>query len=235
MAAERVSRVLCAAAPAGSAEALDAVLAAGAERGAHALALVGDLGADDFDSLRSVFKALARGSLPTYWVPGAGDAPMDHYLREAANIEVVAPFLRGVHGTMAFAPGQHVLFAGFGGEVSDDLDGPRDEHDRLSYPRWEPEYRLKLVRELDEHELVLLFATPPAHKGLGTGGAEVLAELIGTHRPRLVVCGGERGTEQIGRSVIVAPGRLTDGHYAIADVNSQQVELEELPAAARSS
>jgi Icc-related predicted phosphoesterase len=48
------------------------------------------------------------------------------------------------------------------------------------------------------------------------------------------VCGGERGTEAIGRSTIVAPGRLTEGQYAIADVHSRQVEFEELSAAARS-
>jgi hypothetical protein len=38
-------------------------------------------------------------------LPGPGDAPVDHCLREAYNVEVVFPFLRDVHGTMAFAPG----------------------------------------------------------------------------------------------------------------------------------
>jgi hypothetical protein len=146
-------------------------------------------------------------------VPGPGDAPVDHYLREAYNVEVVFPLLRGLHGTMAFAPG-HVLFAGFGGEVSDDPDAARDETTRLSYPRWEPEYRLKLVHELAEHQLVVLLATPPAHKGHGTTGSEALAELVGSHRPRVVVCGGERRSETLGRSLVVSPGPLDDGHYA---------------------
>jgi Icc-related predicted phosphoesterase len=230
-----VSRVLCAASPAGSSDAIEALLDAAEDRDVHALALIGDLGAPGSDSLSSVFKTLARGGLPTYWVPGPGDAPAEHYLREAQNIEIVAPFLHGVHGTIAFGPGGHVLVAGFGGDVSDDPDAPRDEHDRLSYPRWEPEYRLKVVRELDEHQLVLLFATPPAHKGLGAGGSEVLAELVATHRPRLVVCGGQRGSELLGRSAVVAPGSLADGQYAIADVNSQHVELEQFPARAVAS
>jgi hypothetical protein len=163
-------------------------------------------------------------------VPGAADAPVDDYLREAHAIEVAYPFLHGVHGTAAFAPGS-VVVAGFGGEVDDDPAGPRDELHRLRYPRWEAEYRLKLVGELDEHERVLLFATPVAHKGRGTPGSEVLAELIGTHRPRLAVCGGERRTQMIGRSVVVAPGRLADRHYAIADLETRAVELEELGVA----
>jgi Icc-related predicted phosphoesterase len=126
-----------------------------------------------------------------------------------------------------------VLFAGFGGEVSDDPEAPREELDRLSYPRWEPEYRLKIVREFDEHQLVLLFSTPPAHKGLGSEGSEVLAELIATYRPRLVVCGGEPGVELIGRTPVVAPGGLADGHYAIADLQANEAQLEQLEAPIR--
>ena len=55
-------------------------------------------------------------------MPGPGDAPISDYLREAYNMETVFPLLRGVHGTAAFAPDGHLLFAGMGGEVDDDLD-----------------------------------------------------------------------------------------------------------------
>jgi Icc-related predicted phosphoesterase len=63
-------------------------------------------------------------------------------------------------------------------------------------------------------------------------GSEVLAELVNTHRPRLVVCGGDRGTEMLGRSLVVAPGRLHDGQYAVADLHSHDVEMQELTATA---
>jgi Icc-related predicted phosphoesterase len=228
-----VTRVLCAAGPQGSAEAVERLLQAAGDLDVQAVAVVGDLGGgpDRAADYRALFQALGHAGWPAYWVPGPADAPIEEYLREAQNIEVVFPYVRGVHGTMAFAPG-HVLVAGFGGEVSDDPDAPRDETARLRYPRWEPEYRLKVVRELAEHELVLLLATPPAHKGHGAPGSEALAELVGTHRPRLVVCGGERRTEMLGRTLVVAPGLLDDGHYAIVDLHSHEVELEELSAAA---
>jgi uncharacterized protein len=227
----RVTRVLCAAEPRGSADALARLLEMAADADAQALALVGDLsdGEDKAGSYRSLFKVLGHGRLPAYWVPGPDDAPVHDYLREAQNIEVAFPFLHGVHGTAAFAPG-YVLFAGVGGEVSDDPDDEREEVQRLRYPRWEPEYRLKVLRELKDYELVLLFATPPAHKGRGSEGSEVLAELVNTYIPRLVVCGGERGTEMLGRSLVVAPGSLADGHYAIADLHSHEVQLGQLAA-----
>jgi Icc-related predicted phosphoesterase len=236
MATERVTRILCAANPAGSVEALEALFEGTQDSGVDALALVGNLGGSDGgESLRSAFKALARMQRHTYWVPGPNDAPIETYLREAANIEVVAQPLRGVHGGLAFSADGHLVFAGLGGEVSDDPDAPRDESDHLRYPRWEAEYRLKVLQELDEHGFVLLFWTPPAHKGLNRPGAEVLAELIATHRPRLAVSAGEPAKELIGRTLVVSPGNLQDGEYAIADLHSGDVEFERLTAAARAS
>jgi Icc-related predicted phosphoesterase len=228
--ARRVTRVLCAADPRGSADALEALGAAAEDHDVQAICVVGDLGADGDrgEGYRTVFRALGGLGLPAFWVPGRDDAPVAEYLREAHNTEVVHPFLHGIHGTAAFADG-HLLFAGFGGEVSDDPDGPRDEVDRLLYPRWEPEYRLKIIRELDEHQLAMAFSTPPAHKGLGRPGSDALFELIGTYRPRLVVAGGERMTERIGRTLVVAPGSLDDGHVTIADVLSR--EAEDVPLA----
>jgi Icc-related predicted phosphoesterase len=78
----------------------------------------------------------------------------------------------------------------------------------------------------------MAFWSPPAHKGQGIAGSEVVAELIATFRPRLVVCSGDPRSELIGRSTIVAPGRLADGCYAIADVQTQDVELQTLPVPA---
>jgi Icc-related predicted phosphoesterase len=232
MAERRVTRVLCAANPAGSTDAIAALLKETEDSDVQAIALLGDLaGPGNGESLRSIFKALAGSGRTAFWVPGPGDAPIATYLREAANIEIVAPYLRGVHGLAAFADA-HTVFAGFGGEIDDDPKATRDEIDRLHYPRWEPEYHLKLLRELDEHQLVMMFCTPPAHKGHGVAGAEVLTELIATYRPRLVVSGGNRGTELIGRTLVVAPGSLQDGHYAIADMHARTAEMQELAAGA---
>ncbi|MDX6649308.1 MAG: uncharacterized protein QOJ97_1259 [Solirubrobacteraceae bacterium] len=225
----RVTRILCIADAGGDETAAQRLTAALRETEPDAVALVGDLGVTgDQQASRALFRALGEAGVPTFWVPGPGDAPVEGYLREAHNLEVVFPQLHGVHGTAALAPGGHVVFAGLGGEVVDEPGAVRDESERLRYPGWEAEYRLKIVHEFDEHQLVLLLSSHPAHKGLGTPGSEVLAELIGTHRARLVVCGGPRGTETLGRSLVVAPGTLREGHYAVADLQAQSGELAEL-------
>jgi uncharacterized protein len=229
----RITGVVCAADARGSGEAIERFLEATADRDIQAVVLVGNLsdGRGGAEGYRGPLGALGASGQPAYWVPGPADAPVTGYLREAYNMEVVHPLIHGVHGTAAFGPDQHVLFAGLGGEISDDPNHSRDELERLSYPRWEAEYRLKLLRELEEHQMVLVFWTQPSHKGLGAPGSELLAELVNSHRPRLVVCGGERRTSMLGRSLVVAPGSLHDGHYAVADLHTREVELEELATA----
>jgi Icc-related predicted phosphoesterase len=230
MTSGHLNLILCASNPRGSVEAVERLLATADERGMHAIALVGDLG--DQDGGRNVLRALGHAQIPVYWVPGPGDAPVGRYLREAYNIEIPFPLLRGVHGTATATPDTGVVFAGMGGEISDDPNEVREEDARMRYPRWEVEYRLKVLGELDYNELVMLFATPPAHKGLSRPGSEAVAELVNTYRPRLVVSAGERGVETLGKSVTVSPGDLGDGHYAIADLHRRAAELEELAGAA---
>jgi Icc-related predicted phosphoesterase len=191
-----------------------------------AVAIVGDLAApwSEKGIYREVFRLLGQVEKPTFWVPGASDAPVRDYLQESFNMEVVYPFLHGVHGTFATAPG-HVVFAGLGGEIVDDPNTIRAEEALLRYPGWEAEYRLKVLSELDEHPIVLMFATAPAHKGLGDPGSEVVAELIKTYSPHVaIVGGGDPKQEQLGRSLVVCPGSLAQGDYALVEVKGKKVE-----------
>ena len=226
MPGEHLNRILCAADPGGSVDMIERLLVASDQHNVDAVAMIGDLG-ERGEGYRGIFHALGRASCPVFWVPGPRDAPVERHLREAFNVETAYPVVRGVHATAAKASGE-LLFAGFGGEMSDDPRHPRDEREKLSYPRWEPEYRLKVLGEFDYNDLVLLFWTAPVHKGLGTSGSEAVAELIGTYRPRLAVCGEGRGVEVLGRSAIVAPGSLRAGYYAIADLRERKAQLRQL-------
>ena len=231
MASDHVNSILCAADPGGSIDMLERLVVAADQHKVDAMAIVGNLG-ERGENYRRVFHALGRASCPVYWVPGPADAPVEHHLHEAFNIETAYPHVRGVHGTAAKASGE-LVFAGFGGEISDDPRQPRDEQRRLSYPRWEPEYRLKVLGELEYNSLVLLVWAAPVHKGLGTRGSQAIAELIGTYRPRLVVCGEGSGVEVLGRSSIIAPGSLRAGYYAIAELRQRKAQIRQLvPATA---
>jgi uncharacterized protein len=199
-----------------------------------AVTLVGDLGApwSKPDTFRALFKALGHADLAAFWIPGANDAPIRDYLRESYNMEIAYPKLRGVHATAAIGP-DHVLFAGIGGEIVDDPETVRSEEALIRYPGWEAEYRLKVVGEFKDYAKVFLFMTRPAHKGLHEPGSEVLAELINTYRPRIVVTGGDEPSEEnLGTSVILCPGRLDQGRYALIDFHNSSVEFETVAARA---
>jgi Icc-related predicted phosphoesterase len=211
----------------GEVEALETLLEELGDEPIDAVTVVGDLGApwSKADVYRALFKTLGRSGLAAFWVPGKNDAPLSDYLRESYNMEVAYPKLRGVHATAAVGP-DHVLFAGIGGEIDDDPDAVRSEEALIRYPGWEAEYSLKVVGEFKDYEKVFLFTTRPRHKGLHEDGSEVLAELINTYRPRIVVTAGdEPAEERLGTSLLVTPGRLDRGRYALIDLHGSAVEL----------
>jgi Icc-related predicted phosphoesterase len=192
-----------------------------------AVAVVGDLGAprSKAETSLALFQVLGHAGVYSFWVPGPNDAPLADYLRESYNMEISYPKLRGVHATAAIGP-DHVLFAGIGGEIVDDPETPRSEEALIRYPGWEAEYSLKVVGEFKDYPKVFLFATRPAHKGLHEPGSEVLAELINTYRPRIVVTAGDEPSEErLGKSLVVSPGRLDQGSYALVDFHNSAVEF----------
>ena len=214
----------------GEVQSLERLVGELSERGADAVAVVDDLGApwSKADTYRAIFRALGEGNLLTFWVPGRIDAPLGDYLRESYNMEIAYPYLHGVHGTVALAPGG-VLFAGMGGEISDDPETVRVEEALVRYAGWEVEYRLKVIREFDVDQQVFLFSTPPAHKGLHQAGSEVLAGLIKTYNPRLAIVGGEEPARgELARTHVVCPGRLDHGDYAVVDLRTGSVEAATL-------
>jgi Icc-related predicted phosphoesterase len=226
-----VRRVLATAHVRGDAEAIERLAEVVGSAEVDAIALVGDLAGKEKkpEAYRRVFKALGRLNLPSFFVPGPGDAPVHEYLREAYNIEVVFPFLHGVHGTFAFSPG-YVVFAGMGGAIEDDPDFVREEVKELRYPGWEAEYRLKVLRELKDYQKVFLFSTAPEHKGLGEKGSEEVAELIKTYSPRVAIVAGpnlpgaDLKHEMLGSTLVVMPGSLSEGDFSIVDLHDLKIE-----------
>ena len=219
--ARRIEQILAVGPINGNLGSLEAVLEGVVPLGADA-AVVGDLGApwSNAATYRSIFRTLGTSGTPTYRVPGITDAPVRRYLLESYNMEIAFSHLHGVYGTAALGPGP-VTFAGMGGDIVDDPRTIRMEEALLRYPGWEAEYRLKALAELRDYAKVLLFTTPPPHKGLGTPGSRVLAELIKTYNPRLAVVAGERpGTTLLAKTHVVSPGRIDRGDYALIDLGT---------------
>lgn len=219
---KRIRTLLALGAIGGEVDSLEAVLDGALSLGADAAAVVGDLGApwSRWNAYRGIFRSLGSTGKPAFWVPGPTDAPVGRYLLESYNLEIGFPHLHGVHGSAALGPGP-VLFAGMGGEIIDDPKTMRIEEALLRYPGWEAEYRLRVVGEFDDYTKVFLFTTPPAHKGTGTPGSSVIAELIKTHNPRVAVVAGDQPSETIlGKTLVVCPGRLDRGDYVLIDLQA---------------
>jgi Icc-related predicted phosphoesterase len=228
--AQRVQKLVAVGGVGGDVGPFEQLFAELSGNGTEAIVLVGELSGPESkgDAYRAVFRALGEAGFPAFWVPGPTDAPLHDYLRESYNIEIAFPSVRGVHGTVALGDA-HVLFAGVGGDVLDDPSTIRDEDSVLRYAGWEAEYRLKVIREFDAPEKVLLFTTPPAHKGLHAPGSEVVAELIKTYNPRFaIVAGEEPAQEELANTVVVCPGRLDRGSYALIDLRARSVEAATL-------
>ncbi|GBD38967.1 hypothetical protein HRbin37_01228 [bacterium HR37] len=221
-----IRRIIAASEPKGNRESVKKMLEVAEKEQADAIVVLGDLAGSSqkAEAFAELFKLLGSANLPAYYIPGPNDAPVSEYLREAYNIELVYPYMHGVHGTFAFAPG-HIVFAGMGGEIREDNQAVRDEINRLCYLGWEVEYRLKILNELKDYPKVFLFITMPHHRGLAQPGSEVLAQLIKTHNPQLVVVHGSDFFEEwLGSSLVVSPGLLTKGQLAVVDLRERKAK-----------
>ena len=176
------------------------------------------------------FDSLGNLDLPVYTVPGRMDAPLHRYEKAARDHEITFPKIRSVHQGFAFFHEYEIV--GLGGEIT--------EHDRedffiLRYPRWEAEYSLKFVFDLKPRQLLMLFHTPPrsGEFDLVGGryiGSEVVTDLIKTFNPRYAFVGTLPTPRKgwVGDTLVVAPGALAQGYYAVVDLTDRSVEFGDL-------
>ncbi len=192
-----------------------------------AITVVGDLGGPEStpETYRAVFRALGRTERPTYWVPGSTDTALRHYLHDMSGLEIAFPQLHGVHGRVARRPAPHPLRR-HGRRDRRRRGGSRRPATNCGYAGREAEYRLREIAEFKDDPLVLLFTTEPAHKGARVEGSEAVAELIKTYRPRLAIVAGDGVSEErLGTTLVVCPGRIDRGQYAVIGLHDLAIEV----------
>jgi Icc-related predicted phosphoesterase len=176
-----------------------------------------------------LFDALGQLNVPVAVIPGVLDSPKGRYLRAVLHHESIFPTFRSVHGSFVVAPERSYVVAGFGGLLTE-----RDSEDYFMFvsPRWEVEYYLKFVNEL-EQERILLFHTPPTgiDGRLDEKGSPIVNELIKTYHPKFVFCGGSldvQTKQMVGDSMVILPGGLDRGNYALLDCRERVAEFGNL-------
>ncbi len=183
------------------------------------------------------FDRVGRYGIPVFVVPGYLDAPERLFLQAGLNHEVVMPQVDVVHRAFSVLAGENLAFAGFGGGLTSDPNF-RENRFVLVYPEWEAQFAFDLLRQVEvKQKPALIFHTPPRWQNLDLEngnhvGHTMVNHLIKSEAPAYAFVGSARdgqGTARLGSTLVINPGWLKEGHYAILDTRHDEVRFERLP------
>lgn len=187
---------------------------------------------EDLHAYTAFFKALADTATPCFVVPGNLDAPLDFFLHVAINRNVVAhnTFLIHHRITDKFnAPKPRDMhLCGFGGEIS---EKESEQFFGLIFSRPQALYAVEPFVSFPQPKTLLLHSVPSLmHR---ERGSEVVEEIIDTVRPSHVFCGAVddlQGERIVGTALVVCPGEMKRGNYAVVDTLTNKVQFRKLEA-----
>lgn len=173
------------------------------------------------------FSALVDSlGIPVLLVPGHLDAPEERYFLFMQQSAFQSDNLILLHENI-YKVGAYI-FTGFGGQITDQ---EKEDYFLLQYPRRECLFGTRRMHFLNPPR-ILIFHTPPvstldmdqgAHKGHA-----FVNEIISAVSPSFLFCGHvtqSPGSEEIGSTLVVNPGALADGRYALLNTKDRSVQL----------
>jgi Icc-related predicted phosphoesterase len=183
----------------------------------------------DMEHVQQFILALADTHKTVYVVPGMCDAPESFYLKTLYDYVSIYPNLRSAHEMIQRE--ETFVVAGFGGDLS---HGEDDREFLLQYATQWPIFMMRHLEYL-QGDKILLFHSPPVCR-LDQGeeervGVILINELIERVAPKLLVCGMAekgQGTVKLGETIVVNPGPLHQGHYALVEYPSLDIRFENL-------
>jgi Icc-related predicted phosphoesterase len=179
---------------------------------------------EDFDLYKKFYHALNKLKIPVMTINGNMDAPesrlFDVILNEKfefINLIQENPYLL-----------ENFIFAGCGGEIT---LKEREDFFVLQFPKEEVKFSLSRLKKIKggDKEKILLFHSPPIGKivDLDEGkhkGSKAVNELIQAIKPGIVFCGHAhkaQGKEKISKALVINPGALKYGNYALVDTSEE--------------
>lgn len=179
---------------------------------------------------RTFYKCTGETEAPFVFIPGNLDAPLQQYMQVFNAVSKRYKNLNQVHNSFIPLKEDYVL-AGFGGEIT---EGERDDISLIKFARWQFEFGLGFLKHFPKKK-ILLFHTPPISNldldGQDHKGSQIVNEMIDSVQPDYVICGHAHkagGAQQIGRALVINPGALKDGNYAILDTLAAKVEFKKI-------
>jgi Icc-related predicted phosphoesterase len=175
---------------------------------------------EDVQFLDYFFDTLASLEIPCFHVPGWYDAPARLYWQSAVNHEVITGRVQGVHLAPALFEGEWVV-AGFGGRIVEAEN--HEDYYVIEHPAWEAEFGLNFLRRFDRRPILLFHETGLPHEAMH----RVIDHFIKEYNPQFAFVTSPDGRvedRRIGRTLVVTPGRLADGSYAVVDLRQETVK-----------
>lgn len=175
---------------------------------------------------------LGELAVPVALVPGNLDGPLSAFAGRMIEATRRWPHLHPLHGS-CFPQECGCGVLGFGGSVT---ERERSDGALLQFPWWEAALGLLGARTFGRRAVLLLHTPPVGVVDLEGGahrGSRRVNELIEELGPGFVLCGhahNAQGSETIAGALVVNPGALKRGCYAILDTESRKVDLEVLAA-----
>lgn len=184
---------------------------------------------EDNNTYQNFFLSLDTIGIPVIVVPGNIDAPESNFFSHIFNYEMRLKHIRLVQENIFYYEG--FFFSGFGGEITEN----QSEKDFvLQYPVKNAIFSMRKLFYVIGKK-ILIFHTPPKSKldfERGTHiGCYCVNELIEWIKPDFVFCGhahNARGEEWLGKSLVINPGPLNEGCFALLDTKEHSVQFKQI-------
>jgi uncharacterized protein len=164
--------------------------------------------------------------IPVLVVPGHLDAPEERYFLFMQQSAFLSDNIILMHENISKVGAY--IFTGFGGRITDQ---DKEDYFLLEYPRRECLYGTRRMHFLNPPRILIFHSPPVCRLDLEAGvhlGNHFVNEIIATVSPSFLFCGHaiqSPGVEEIGNTVVVNPGALSEGRYAIVDTKDRSAKL----------
>jgi len=184
---------------------------------------------EDEEHLRRFMLFLADTQKTVYVLPGMCDAPESLYFKIVYSFPQIYPNFRPCH-EQVFRE-DSFLVTGFGGDLS---VGDDDREFLLQYTQPWSEFAMRRLPYMPGEKIVLTYSPPVSRLDIADGerlGVIFVNELIEKAEPKLLVCGrahSGQGKVVMGPTVVVNPGALFKGQFAVVEYPSFETRFERL-------
>ena len=184
---------------------------------------------EDEEHLRQFMLFLADTQKTVYVLPGMSDAPEAVYFKTVYALTRLYANLRPAHEQVYHE--DDFLVSGFGGQLT---VGEDDREFLLRYTTPWAEFSTRNLSYMPGDKILMTYTPPVCRLDMADGerlGMLFVNDLIEKTAPKFLVCGqaySSPGRVLLGSTVVINPGPLFKGQYAVLDYPSCETRFERL-------